>query len=65
MESTSLIVSSMRSLAVVTIYQVFYKFLGLNQSFLKYRKPVIGLKANEIELAYLVSGQCNGKLLLG
>ena len=25
----------MRSLAVATIYQVFYKFLGLNQSFLK------------------------------
>ncbi|WP_083818002.1 phage tail protein [Nitrosomonas sp. Is79A3] len=35
MESTILIVSSMHSLAVVTIYRVFYKFLGLNQSFLK------------------------------
>lgn len=34
-ESISLIVSSMRSLAVVTIYRVFYKFLGLNQSFLR------------------------------
>gem|GEM_PF-6693790 len=29
----------MHSLAVVTIYRVFYKFLGLNQSFLKLEQP--------------------------
>jgi len=33
--SIILIVSSMHFLATITIYRVFYKFLGLNQSFPK------------------------------
>ena len=41
----------MHSLAVVTIYRVFYKFLGLNQSFLKLTPWFILVGRARFELA--------------